>query len=193
MKIELSLWVGCGGGLILSLCGSIGFQSTQKNYFQTMRTEQKALQRNVKDLKNDLIFIKAHQKELMFLTQKGWFLPHNRLVAAEALEELCHTLSEVSYTFEPENLKTIGGDSPFKVTKIVFEVRALLDTDIYDFVDRLLDNFPGILVSHELTLVRSPSANEKNLFSLSKEETFSFMTGKLVFEWFAMKKQSHEK
>ncbi|MBY0293616.1 MAG: hypothetical protein K2W92_10075 [Alphaproteobacteria bacterium] len=192
MNKELILWVVCGSGLVFSLWGALDFQKTQKTYFQTMITEKANLQRNVKDLKKDLLFIKTHQKELTFLTQKGWLFPHNRLIAIESLEELCHSLSEVSYTFDPENLKTFGENSTFKVTKIVFEVGALLDTDIYDFMDRLLENFPGILIPHELTLSRSAPVNEKNLFSLRKEETFSFMTGKLIFEWVSIKKQNHE-
>lgn len=193
MKRELLLWISLGSGVVVSLWWTTGFRETQETYFKNVKSERGALQTNLKILKNDLVFMRDHQKELNFLDKKGWFLPKNRLIAGEILEKLPHSLNEVEYTFEPEITKTIRERYAFKVTKIVFEVGALLDSDIYAFVHEILEKFPGILIPYEFTLTRGEEVSEKNILALRQNRRSNFVVGKLIFEWFALGKENHEK
>lgn len=193
MKKELLLWAGFGFGMILSLWVSLDFQETQKALFQKAKTEQSALQNNVKALRDDLIFIKDHQKEFNFLIEKGWFIPKSRLIAGEVIEQLQSSLNEVQYIFEPESTQNLKESHTFKVTKVVMEVGALFESDVYAFVEALIENFPGILSLHELSLTRGEEINERSLLALRNNEPPNFVVGKLVFDWFSMGTENREK
>ncbi|OJW51046.1 MAG: hypothetical protein BGO67_11990 [Alphaproteobacteria bacterium 41-28] len=169
MKRELFLVFGLSCGLIICLWVAIDFKNTQETYFTQSATEKNTLQRHLKILEDDLTFLKIHQKELDFLAEKGWFISKSRLIAGEVLEKRRGSLNDVRYTFEPETLREANN---FKVTKIVVEVGALLDTDIYEFVESLLEGFPGILRPNEFILEKGVHPN--------------FVVGKLVFEWVSM-------
>ncbi len=175
MKGEPLLMLGLGCGFTLGLWAAIDFQNTQEMHMSQLRTEKQALQHQLKALKDDLSFLKSHQKELDFLVEKGWFLPKNRLIAGGVLEKLCGSLNDVQYTFEPEMLVE---EHNFKVTKIVIKIGTFLDTDIYEFVESLLEKFPGILRPHEV--------------NLEKGEHPNFVVGKLILEWIAMGGKAHE-
>jgi hypothetical protein len=167
--------LGLSCGFILGLWAVIDFKTTQETYFTQLATKKNTLQGHLKNLEDDLTFLKTHQKELDFLAEKGWFVPKSRLIAGEVLEMLRSSLNNVRYTFEPETLKEAGH---FKVTKIVLEGGALLDTDIYEFVEALLEEFPGILRPNELILEKGEHPN--------------FVVGKLVFEWVSMGGKNNE-
>jgi hypothetical protein len=178
VKREFLLMLGLSCGLTFGLWTAVDFKNVQGIYFTKVTTEKRNLQRHLKALEDDLTFLKVHQKELDFLVGKGWLTPKNRLVAGEVLEKQHGSLNSVQYTFEPESIKNLDEDHTFKVTSIVMEIGALLDTDIYEFVDSLLEEFPGILRPHELTFEKGEHPN--------------FVVGKLVFEWFALAPKVHE-
>src|ERR1700722_718533 len=108
MKKERLLWVGFGSSILLSPWAAVEFYETQKKNFEKIQTEHKSLQRSLKTLEDDLTFVKDHQNEINFLAAKGWFVPKNRLIAAEVLEKLQSSLNDVQYTFEPETVRTLG-------------------------------------------------------------------------------------
>ncbi|MBY0501808.1 MAG: hypothetical protein K2P93_07390 [Alphaproteobacteria bacterium] len=161
------------------------FYLSQKAQFVEVQAELLSLQKENRTLREDVSFIKSSQTELNFLNQKGWLTPQNRLIAMESIEQLKYLLNEVKTTFEPENIITLENKYTYRVTKIILEVKARLDQDIYIFTDDLLTNFPGILVPHELTLTREEESYESPTPS-------SFIAGELVFEWYALGTYSHE-
>lgn len=192
MKREFLLILGLSCAFILGLWAAIDFKNTQETLFTKSRTEKRSIQSQIKSLEDDLTFLKAHQKELDFLVEKGWFIPKSRLVAGEILEKRGGSLNDVQYTFEPESIKSLGDDHTFKVTNIVVEGGALFESDIYAFLNGLLDTFPGILRPHEFILSRGEEVNEKSLLALRQKERPNFVVGKLVLEWFVMGKKVHE-
>jgi len=193
MKAELLFWASLGGGVFISLFGACEFRKTQEIHFNQTKSEQCFLQKNLKTLQDDYAFMRNHQKEFAFLVKKGWYSPTNRLIAGESIGKFQSLLNEVQYTFEPEYTKTLGEAYTFKVTKIVIDVGALLDSDVYDFIHELLKQFPGILIPLEITLAHGENVNEDNLLALRHKERPNFIAGRLVFEWFAMGEENHEK
>lgn len=193
MKRQIAFWICMSSGIIISFWAATEFRETQETHFNRIKMEKLSLQKKIRALENDIAFVKDHQKELDFLVSKGWFLPKNRLIAGEILEKLRGSLNKVHYTFEPENAKNMGEEYAFKVTKIVLEVAALLDSDVYEFIQEILKEFPGILIPLEFTLTRGEEINEKNLLALRQKDGPNFIDGKLIFEWFALKKDGHEK
>ena len=192
MKRELFLILGLGCGISLGFWIAVDFQRTQETHFIRSDQEKNSLKNQVNALKNDVNFVKKHQEELDFLIEKGWFIPKNRLIAGEILEKLRVSLNEIQYTFEPEIIQNLEEEYPFKVTKIIIEVGALLESDIYEFLDTILEKFSGILRLHEFTLSHGEEVNKKNLSALRKNVCPNFVKGKLIFEWFALGRQDHE-
>lgn len=189
MKKEWLLWTGFGLGIIVSLWICIDFQQTQKGKFLKSLSTFNNLKINLNALKDDLRFLKANQKKINFLVSKGWMIPHSRLIASETIENLKGNLNEIHYTFEPETIKNLETNHIYKITKIVIDVGALLESDIYAFVENMLEDFPGILILHELMLARE---EEVNSMTLSAHNVPNFVVGHIIFEWFSIGEKDHE-
>lgn len=178
MKRVPLLMLGLNCGLFLVLWAALDFKTTHEINFTKIKTEKRTLQTHIKVLEDDLDFLKTHQNELDFLAEKGWFIPKSRLIAGDVLEKMHSSLTDVQYTFEPETVKSFGKEHPFKMTKIIMKGGAPLDTDIYEFIELLLKEFPGILKSQELILAKGDSPN--------------LIEGKFVFEWVSMEQKANE-
>lgn len=173
MRYETFAWIGlslgCGGVFWIAL----DFRETQEQSFQKANREKHMVQEEVRLMREDLAFLESHQKDIHFLRDKGWFVPKNRLVAGEFLEKICPLLKKVSYRFDPETVKSFTDGRAFKVTQITLKGESSGDVEMYTFVDRLLKDFPGILIPREVTLARD-------------NEAPPLMRGKFIFDWVSM-------
>jgi hypothetical protein len=183
MKKEAFQWIGMGSGFIASVLAGFYYLETQKAHFLKMEEDYENLHRQLKELEKDLAFVNRHQKDLALLVEKGWFVPKSRLIAAETIEQLSSMLPHVRYTFEPEKITKREGNQTYKVTLLTFVIEALLDTDIYAFLQVLLEKFPGVLCPRELMLMRK---------DMTQEEAPTFVEGTLVLEWVSSG-EAHEK
>lgn len=193
MKKELFLWTGLISGMIFALWERIIFKQTQQINYYLREEELKFLQKQAHSLKEDLIFLTAHEKESTFLEKKGWFVPKNRLMGADILERLQGTVNKINYTFEPETIKSLNEGHTFKVTRMILDIKALVDTDVYVFMKQLIENFSGILVLREIALTREEEINEKSLLALKQKENPNFISGRLIFDWVALGDTNNEK
>lgn len=190
MKIDLFPWAAVSLGTIAILFFVNKFEKAQIKAFETNLAIQESCQKEVRALEDALIFMKKYAPEIDFLIRKGWLVPQNRLIASDVLEKLGNSLNKVHYTFEPETTKDIDEKYRFKVTKIVLKGGALLDTDIYKFIQNLLISFPGILVPQHITLVRENEISDCKSLKLTKNPTL--ISGTLIFEWVAMGENNDE-
>lgn len=174
MKKDSFQWVGMGSGLILSVLAGFYYLETQKAHFSKVNGDHENLRRQLKELEKDLAFANRYQKDLALLVEKGWFVPQSRLIAAVTIEQLSSILPHVRYTFEPEKITKGEGNQTYKVTSLTFVIGALLDTDIYVFLQVLLEKFPGVLCPRELMLTRK---------DVTQEEEPTFVEGTLVLDW----------
>ncbi|MBS0272407.1 MAG: hypothetical protein JSR85_07165 [Proteobacteria bacterium] len=188
MKRERVLW-GFSGSLVLFflLIGN-HYHQTHKIIFDKYYAEYIALKSSEEAMKRDLLFLKQHEKEWNLLEEKGWFKPKSRLVTGECIEGLSKSLHKVDYVFEPEVIKNLGEKYSFSTTQVVIEVEGLFDTDIYNFVEMLFEKFSGILKVRELTLMRKQNFSDNSLIDYP-----DVVLGKIVLEWFSMRKEDDEK
>lgn len=184
MRKKHFFWLGLAFGLMLVIGGSFYFSLYHKSQFAQIQKELLFLQKENKNLQDGVSFIKSSQTEVDFLNHKGWFTPLNRLIAMESIEQLKYLLKDLKSTFEPENITTLKDGYTYRVTKIILEVKSLLDQDVYIFIEELLTSFPGILVPRGFTLTRKEEVYESS--------TSSFITGELIFEWYALGNFSYE-
>ena len=176
------------GGLIsiifIGFLGAANFAFNQKRAFEKIWSESNHLNLEIKNLQEDITFFNSHKKEINFLISKGWLAPISRLIAADKIKEVQGNLKELHVTFEPETTINLGSPYTYKTSKIVIIFTSDFEKDIYIFIEKLIDEFPGILMFHELIL----SENEK-----SEGQTEALMLGQLTLNWISMDRGSYEK
>jgi len=180
MKKEALFWAGLSFGCIFGLYVAVSHRQSQESLFNKVNDKKLALEKEADLLKRDINFIVVNQKKIKFLSEKGWFFPKNRLIAGKVIENLQFLVDKVSYRFDPETVTTLKNRFSYKVTQVSFETESLLDTDLYTFIDQLVETFPGILIPRELTLARQQGGP-------------NFMKGRLVFDWFSAGGKKDEK
>jgi hypothetical protein len=169
----MRLIIGIGIGLSLGLWKGIEYRQFQEKCYQNSVVEMKTFQNQLKDLQDDQAFLKNHSTDLEFLSKKKFYRSENRLISGKCIEEVGKILSALQYTFAPERLLVLEGYT-YKVTKIVIDTAALLDTEVYKFIEKLIKDFPGILHLSEVNLV------------LNAESPPPYIKGKLEFEWYTV-------
>jgi hypothetical protein len=178
MTKENLIWIGLTMGCVVGLWSAISFRKIQEEYFNETNMENLSHKKKAQVLKNSENFMKLHEKEINYLTEKSWFSPENRLNAGEFLSHLTPLLKSFSYQFDPEIIKTFRSNLAFRVTQINFEAEADTDLDLYKFIDELMKEFPGIILPRELTLTRHKDKPG--------------VKAKFVVDWVAMKDDLHE-
>lgn len=162
-----------GIALLTGFSAAFYFQQTHKNYFiSTIKTYQH-YQGSLKALEADKIFLGQHQKELTDFTKRGWLIPKSRLTAAEIIHQCGGNLSTIRFTFAPETVREWGDGYSFKTTKIMIHAKSLLDTYFYIFLEKILIDFPGILILQKFSLSRT-------------DRSSNFIEGEIIYEWVAM-------
>ena len=192
MKPSLLLKSGLGSGLFLGICVALYCQQTQKASFNHVARKHHTLQKELEVLKNDLDFLKKNHNHLHDLIKKGWLLPQNRLIAGEKMNQWGHSLNAVRFTIEPESIKEIESKYFFKVSKIIIEIDALFDNNIYEFTRNILKNFPGVLILRTFSIGRQEEVNTTNLLALREKRRPNFVVGEIICEWVSMEIEKHE-
>jgi len=186
MKKEILIWslltLSCLGVFLLTL----NFYHETKSAFNQLTSEAHELQQQVFALESDISFLRCHESELQLLKEKGWMIPKNRLLAQEVFEKASESFGKTGFSFEPEQSLLKGNAYSYKITKIIWSCEAILDSDIFIFLEDIFREFPGILILHEMTLSRGDALTENSLLALNQGASPHFILGNLIFEWAAM-------
>ena len=123
------------------------------------------------------------------LRDHGFLDPQDRMGAAKLLERLrdIHGLTSIHYEIAPEQVlddratRTTG----FAIvsTKVTVKMRGLFDADLLEFVQAVVDEFPGQVRPLSISLQKLQAPTEDTLSALRKGELVDFVAGELVFEW----------
>lgn len=179
--------------LLIGFIAALYVQYSQKEDFHKITEALQALQKERLSLKNDLVFLKKHEKQLTFLIKKGWLRPVSRLSGAKVLKEWGDALNTLSFTIEPESLQRMDDGYTFKVSRIIFKTESLTDNDIYDFISNISKNFPGILVLRKISIRRHEKLNALTLSALRQRKRPPFIVGEIICDWVTMQGHDHEK
>lgn len=186
MKKKILIWtfltLSCLGVFLLTLSFYHGTKST----FNRLTSEIHKLQQQAFALEGDISFLRHHESKLQFLEKKGWMIPKNRLLAQEVFEKASENFCKVDFSFEPEQSLLKGDTYSYKITKIIWSCKAILDSDIFIFLEDIFREFPGILTLHEITLSRGDALTENSFLALNQGAFPHFILGNLIFEWTAM-------
>ncbi|MBA3813088.1 MAG: hypothetical protein H0X26_01130 [Alphaproteobacteria bacterium] len=171
---------------VAALCTAFYEHHIQKAHFNEKTETYYSWQKELKIVEDNVKFLKENQPQLNFLIKRGWLSPQSRLVGGGCINQWAASLNGVRFRVEPETIKEMKEGYAFKVSKIVIEIDALLDNHIYEFSENILKNFPGILVLRKLSVRRNEKVNEIDPLDTKQNKRPNFVTGELIFEWFAM-------
>lgn len=186
MKKEILIWSLLTLSCLCVFLLTLNFYHGTKSDFNQLTSAVHKLQKQVFALESDISFLKHHQSELQFLKEKGWMIPKNRLLAQEIFKKASDEFGKVEFSFEPEQSLLKGDTYSYKITKIIWSCESILDSDIFIFLENIFQDFPGILILHEITLSRGEALTEASLLALNQGSSPHFILGNIVFEWVAM-------
>lgn len=163
-------------GAAILICGlAWGLKIREENRVQNLTQQVLTLQREITQYHQDQTYLQDHHETLQVLKSKGWEIPKSRLVAGEGLEELQGSNLTSEFTFHPQSTFPLIEGIEAYCTKIMVESKANTDISIYEMIERVLINFPGIIFPQELTLTRMDEAGEAHV------------KGTLVLDWISLK------
>lgn len=173
-------------------CAAFYEHQLQKDCLHKAEETYQSFQKKLGAMDEDIGFLNENHQKLQFLVQRGWLIPKCRLMGGIEINRWKADLNEVHFRIEPEIIKETEGGYIFRVSRVIIEASALLDTSLYDFSEKILKNFPGMLVLHKLVVRRNALVNEPNLPVSTQNKRPSFVTGELIFDWFAMTETQEE-
>lgn len=171
---------------------SLYFHYGQKDGYKETKEIYLSYQRELKNLEEDVEFLKQNQSHLNFLIKKSWFLPRSRLIAGTEIHQLGIPLNTLRFRIEPQVIKEMDEKFQFKVSRIIVETSTILDNHIYDFTKNTLKNFPGVLILRKLSVSRNMDVTPIKLLNLEQNKRPNFIIGELIFEWFSMGEKKDE-
>src|SRR3990167_9695647 len=107
-------------GCVFILWRSFDFQQTEKHRFNETQEKLKSLEKCFFFSQENTNFYKKHKKESLFLADKGWICPHNRLKVGKFLDKLSPSFQKLTYQCEPEEIKSLINHF-FRISRITIE------------------------------------------------------------------------
>lgn len=142
---------------------------------------------DVQGLKKKLTFLREKSVDLQRLQDKGWETPYGRVRASQSLEVTAEDarLNSLYYEFAPEK-ERVGT----RHTRVNIELTAVIDGDVMNYMDKITEDFPGIVQPVALSLSRYEHVSPQALESLKTGDEPDFVYGKISFDWVALSDKS---
>lgn len=163
-----------------------------KGELSQVQSERSRLQTEIAELPGKHAALEASEHRYDVLRQKGFFVTQDRIEARVRMSGLRSEsrLNGLTYRIEPQEKK----DNPnftseteqVVVSGIETEMRSLTDLEALEFVERMQNEFSGLVVLKSLSMERKEEPTTENLKELSQGRAVDFITGKASFEWYSI-------
>jgi hypothetical protein len=158
-----------------------------------LRNDMLAIQKNLKQSKEDFDFILANKERYETLISGEKLIPHTRRTAIRQMQSLASQagLSSLNYNFQaagsltPEAVAQQPKSALYRVyvENIELTLGAPLDQVFYAFIAAAFDDFPGSMVVTEFEIERAPSITKEELNKVSRGEDSGLVKGKIKYSW----------
>jgi hypothetical protein len=150
-----------------------------------------SLRRDIRELRGDSTFVADKMPEYQALRQKGFLEPQSRMQAASLIESLAltHKINELKYEFRPEErhkLNVPRADVEVVSSTIMLQLNALLDEDIFAFLDAVTQRLKGHVAVRGFRIGRMEEDFGGILKRVSTGARPSTVTAQLVIDWTTM-------
>jgi hypothetical protein len=167
-----------------------GFHSDTLDRNEGLKSSIGALTKNLKQAKDDHKYILDHRDEFDELTHSDRLIPHTRSVATAQLAKLAlgRGLTTLSYSFSAAGDKTtsrdqVTGGYRVQVENIDLKVGSALDTQIFELVTDMNENFPGVAVVESLAMERAADLTTDALNAVSRGQESGLVKGVIGLSW----------
>jgi hypothetical protein len=176
--------------LFVSL-GSAHDEAIAKN--STLKKTLDQTTRNAKQSREDREFILGNQEKYEELLHGDRLIPHTRRVATDQLAALARArgLTTLTYDIAAAGVRAAAtaasqpakGGYRVKVEQMSLKVGAPLDTDVFDFLMDLGENFPGSAVVEQFSLERAAGLTTDALNQVSRGRESGLVKSEIHVTW----------
>jgi hypothetical protein len=148
---------------------------------------------------DDQKYVVSHEQEYEDLLHGDRLVPHTERVAITQMQTLYQQrgLSALTYTFTAGATRAVAsagkpsnaGGYKLKLETVTLKVGAPLDTQVYDFMMDLGENFPGTAVVEGFTLERAAEITTDELNQVAHGQDSGLVKGEIVFTWRTAEKE----
>ena len=196
--VLLRQFMAPGLALLLTLATFIGGSMYLDDYGAQVQQEAAAaesalfsLRRDIRELRGDSTFVADKMPEYQALREKGFLEPQSRLQAAGLLESLAitHKINELKYEFRPEErhkLNVARADVEVVSSTILLQLNALLDEDIFGYLDAITQRLKGHVAIRGFKIGRMDDDMGSILKRVAAGTRPSNVTAQLVIDWTTM-------
>lgn len=158
-----------------------------------VQSARNQLRTEINELPGKHAILEANENRYTTLRDRGFFLNQDRIEARARMIILRQEadIYGITYKIEPieqlEDNSFVSETDQIVMSKIEVELRSVTDLEALDFVERMQQEFSGLVVLKELTLERADDAvSPENLQKLSKGEAVELVKGKASFDWYSI-------
>jgi hypothetical protein len=155
-------------------------------------SERARLQQEIIDLPAKYEQLKKNEARYEGFLAHGYTKTQDRIAARQRLDELRNEsgIRGIDYNIDAQEI--LKSDESYAVTDdmvrsgINVSFKALTDVEIRDFVDKMQNEFDGLVVLKNLDLERKEPLTQDNLAKLSMKTPVDFIEGKASFDWYSL-------
>lgn len=175
---------------LLFLCPLLGIFITLGLYREDLqddvnlaRQTVSQIETEIQNVNQDANFLKENNQKYQSLIDQGWFLPLDRMNAAHVIETIASetNLNEVSYDLMEIDPQKIHPGTNGNIVQLSFS--GVLDSHVFEFVEKLDQKLPGHIVPESLSLTRYEPISQESLESMRHLNRPNFVSGEYHFHW----------
>lgn len=174
--------------ILVPILGTFHSDTLDRN--DQLKSSIAGLTKDLKSAKDDHQYIIDNKDQFEELTHSDRLIPHTRSVATAQLQKLALSrgLTTLSYSFSAGGDKTtsrdqVTGGYRVQVENIDLKVGSALDTQIFELVTDMNENFPGIAVVESLSMERAQDLTTDALNAVSKGQESGLVKGAIGLSW----------
>lgn len=151
--------------------------------------EVASLRRQIRELRGDSSFVADNLPHYGTLLERGLLRKQNRLEASDRLERLALDLriNQLRYEFQAEERYQVSTTAAARLevvsTPIAVQIDALLDREVFAFLNRVRDSLGGAVILRSLTLSRAALDPAAAAAALRRQERPSLVRASVTLDW----------
>ncbi len=158
-----------------------------------IKGELVSISREIQELPERHAALKVSDNKYVALMMRGLFADQDRIEARSRIDKIrgLSGLRGVEYKIEPQKLETnaavTGINGEVMLTSVDVQIKSLTDLEMRTFIQRMHDEFSGLVIVKKIKFDRSNAVSDENLLRLTKKDPVDFVTGSVSFDWYSMK------
>lgn len=168
-----------------------GELSTAKATLESKRTD-------ISKLKNEYVLLQNQVSQFKDIESIGFFNDQNRVLAQETFEKFRETsgVLKANYTVsageEIKNERAASIGHTVLKSPVNIEIESIDDTDLFNFIKLVLEQFPGRSNIESLTVQKADDLTQTTIRDIGSGKPVALIKGSIKYDWLSMMKSKTE-